>query len=49
MIRYDTAHYTESFNGTNGQILFTAVSEPGTIVSLIGGIGMLLGLRRRRY
>jgi autotransporter-associated beta strand protein len=49
IIGYDTAHYTASFNNINGQLLFTAVPEPGAWVSLLGGCAVLLGLRRRRY
>jgi autotransporter-associated beta strand protein len=37
-------------DGTGGQdIVLTVVPEPGAVVSLLGGVGMLLGLRRRRY
>jgi autotransporter-associated beta strand protein len=32
----------------SGVLTFTSVPEPGAVVSLIGGVGMLLGLQRRR-
>ena len=48
----DSADYTANFAqvGGNYQISFTAVPELGAVVSLLGGLGMLLGLNpfRRR-
>ncbi len=43
------AQFETSFlTGTGKLNVLTAVPEPGTAVSLFGGLGMLLGLRRRR-
>jgi hypothetical protein len=44
---YDTTNYQASL-GTNGVLAFTPVPEPGAWMSLLGGCGVLLGLRRRR-
>ncbi len=52
----DTSSFANGFNGTfslvqNNNSLdlqYLAVPEPGTIVSLLGGIGMLTGLQRFR-
>ena len=48
----DQAHYTTDITGAQvqgGQLfLVHQVPEPGTAVSLLGGLAMLLGLRRRR-
>jgi autotransporter-associated beta strand protein len=38
----------DSYSFSNGDLLVQTVPEPGAVVSLIGGIGMLLGLQRRR-
>jgi len=43
------ATYETSFITGSGKLnVVTGVPEPGTAVSLLGGLGMLLGLRRRR-
>jgi len=44
---YD-ATSSPSFISGSGQLNVVGVPEPGTAVSLLGGLGMLLGLRRRR-
>jgi autotransporter-associated beta strand protein len=47
---YDTANYVASFTqvGSDYQLSFTAIPEPGMPISLLGGAGVLFVVRRRR-
>jgi autotransporter-associated beta strand protein len=46
---YDTVNYTANFTqvGSDYQLSFSAVPEPNTAISLLGGVGVLLLFRRR--
>lgn len=47
---YDAVNYTANFAdaGSSYQVNFVAVPEPGSAVSLLGGLGMVVALRRMR-
>ena len=44
---YDSVNY-DAVLGTNGVLSFTVIPEPSTFVMLLGGLGTLMLLRRRR-
>jgi autotransporter-associated beta strand protein len=47
---YDTTNYAANFTqvGSDYQLSFTVIPEPSAALSLVGGLGILLGWRRRQ-
>ena len=46
---YDTANWKANVvqSGNNYDLTFSAIPEPGSLASLVGGLGLLVGLQRR--